>query len=139
LYPLGNDIFCDEIFHQRTQPRKIHDWSGEAPRTPSAIDNGTPFTRDPYLAVVETGPDLRYDYPPMLEALVQLGFLREYDMGVFSSVPDPQLRRKAISLGALAMQGLHHGLEDVFLQLLNYKESCFSGQGQKNTTSIGTR
>jgi hypothetical protein len=24
LYPLGNDIFCDEIFHQTTQPRKAH-------------------------------------------------------------------------------------------------------------------
>jgi hypothetical protein len=73
LYPLGNDIFCDEIFHQTTQPRKTHNRHGEEPQTPIAISSGTQFTRDPYLAVVETSPDLRYNYSPMLEALVQLG------------------------------------------------------------------
>jgi hypothetical protein len=83
LYPLGNDIFCAEIFHQTTQPRKTHNRHGEELQTPIAITNGTQLTRDPYLAVVETSPNLRYDYPPMLEALVQLGFLREYDKGVF--------------------------------------------------------
>jgi hypothetical protein len=81
LYPLGNDIFCDEVFHQTTQPHKTHNGHGEEPQTPIAISRGTQFTRDPYLAVVKTSPDLRYDYPPMLEALVQLGFLREYKGG----------------------------------------------------------
>jgi hypothetical protein len=93
LYPLGNDIFCDETFHQTTQPRKRDNKHGKEPQTPSAIDKETHFTRDPYLAVVETGPDLRYDYPPMLEALVQLGFLREYDMGVFGSTLAPKMKQ----------------------------------------------
>jgi hypothetical protein len=118
LYPLGNDIFCDEVFHQTTQPLKTHNRHGEEPQTPIAISSGTQFTRDPYLTVVETSPDLRYDYPPMLEALVQLGFLREYDKRVFRCIHDPKSRRKAFSVGVLAVQGLHCGLEDVFLKLL---------------------
>src|SRR6476646_8237528 len=72
-----------------------------------ASETVTQITRDPYLAMVENGPDLRYDYPPLLEALVQLGFLREHDKGVFTCIRDPHLQRKAFSLGALAMQGLH--------------------------------
>jgi hypothetical protein len=32
LYPLGNDIFCDEVFHQTTQPRKTHNRHGEEPQ-----------------------------------------------------------------------------------------------------------
>jgi hypothetical protein len=98
LYPLGNDIFCDEVFHQTTQPRKTHNRHGKEPQTPIAISSGTQFTRDPYLAVVETSSDLKYDYPPMLEALVQLGFLREYDKGVFGCIHDHKSRRKAFSL-----------------------------------------
>jgi hypothetical protein len=129
LYPLENDIFCDEVFHQTTQPRKTHNRHGEEPRTPIAISSGTQFTRDAYLAVVETSPDLRYDYPPMLEALVQLGFLREYDKGVFGCIHDPKLRRKAFSLGVLAMQGLHRGLEDVFLKLLILQGDLFQCSG----------
>jgi hypothetical protein len=65
LYPLENDIFCDEVIHQTTQPCKKLNRHGEEPQTPIAISNGTQFTRDHYLAVVETSPDLRYDYPPM--------------------------------------------------------------------------
>jgi hypothetical protein len=61
---------------------------------------------------------LRYDYPPMLEALVHLGFLSEYDKEIFKCVRDPQLRKKAFSLGALATQALHRGLEDIFFKML---------------------
>jgi hypothetical protein len=130
LYPLGNDIFCDEVFHQTTQPRKTHNRHGEEPQTPIAISSGTQFTRDPYLAV-ETSPDLRYEYPPMLEALVQLGFLREYDKGVFGCIHNPKLRRKAFSLEVLAAQGLPRGLEDVLLKLLILQEELFQCSGTK--------
>jgi hypothetical protein len=74
---------------------------------------------------VETGPDLRYDYPPMLEALVQLGFLSEYDKGIFKCVCDPQLRKKAFSLGAPATQALHRGLEDIFFKMLVLQGELF--------------
>jgi hypothetical protein len=96
FHPLGNDIFCDEVFHQTTQPRKTHNRHVEETQTPIAISSGTQFTIDPYLAVVETSPHLLYDYPPMLEALVQLGFLREYDKGVFGCIHDPKLQRKEV-------------------------------------------
>jgi hypothetical protein len=96
LYPLGNDMFCDEVFYQTTQPRKTHNRHGEEPQTPIAISSGTQSTRDPYLAVVETSPDLEYDYPPMLEALVQLGFLREYNKGVFGCIHDTTSRQKGL-------------------------------------------
>jgi hypothetical protein len=55
-------------------------------------------TKDAYLAIVGIGPESRYDYPPMLEALVRLGFLFEYDKGVFICVRDPRLQRKASAL-----------------------------------------
>jgi hypothetical protein len=129
LYPLRNNIFCDEVFQQTTQPRKTHNRHGEEPQTRIAISSGTQFTRDPYLAVVETSSDLRYDYPPMLEALVQLGFLREYNKGVFGCIHDPISRRKAFSLEVLAVQGLHHGLEDVFLKLLILQGELFQCSG----------
>jgi hypothetical protein len=66
------------------------------------------------LAIVETGLETRYDYPAMLEALMELGFLEEYDKGVFKCVRDPKLQRKAWSLGALATQALKNGLEEIF-------------------------
>jgi hypothetical protein len=84
LFALGNDIFCDNTFQQNRQKRATSNKNGEGPQTPPAVDRRTQVTRDAYLAVVEAGPDLRYDYPPMLEALVQLGFLSEYDKGVLS-------------------------------------------------------
>jgi predicted aspartyl protease len=65
----------------------------------------------------------------MLEALVQLGFLHEYGKGVFGCIHDPKLRRKAFSLGVLAVQGLHHGLEDVFLKLLILQGELFQCSG----------
>jgi hypothetical protein len=65
----------------------------------------------------------------MLEALVQLGFLREYDKGVFGCIHDPKSRRKAFSFGVLAMQGLHRGLEDVFLKLLILQGELFQCSG----------
>jgi hypothetical protein len=99
LFALENDIFCDDTFQQNLQTQARNNKNGEGPQTPPAIDRRTQITRDAYLAVVETGPDLRYDYPPMLEALVQLGFLSEYDKGIFKCVRDPQLRKKAFSLG----------------------------------------
>jgi hypothetical protein len=98
LFALGNDIFCDETFQQNTQTRATSNRNGEGPQTPPALDRRTQITRDAYLAVVETGPDLRYDYPFILEASVQLGLLSEYDKGVFKCVRDPQLQKKAFSL-----------------------------------------
>jgi predicted aspartyl protease len=77
------------------------------------------------LAIVETGPETRYDYPPMLEALTELGFLEEYDKGVFKCVHDPKLQRKARSLGALATQALKNGLEETFLNLLKQQGELF--------------
>jgi predicted aspartyl protease len=65
----------------------------------------------------------------MLEALIQLGFLREYDKGVFGCIHDPKSRRKAFSLEVLAMQGLHRGLEDVFLKLLILQGELFRCSG----------
>jgi hypothetical protein len=91
---------------------------GEKPEESVAIDNGEQFVRDAFLAIVETGPETRYDYPPMLEALTELGFLEEYDKGVFKCVRDPKLQRKAWSLEALATQALKNGLEETFLNLL---------------------
>jgi predicted aspartyl protease len=125
LFALENDIFCDDKFQQNLQIQATSNKNGEGPQTPPAVDRRTQITRDAYLAVVETGPDLRYDYPPMLEALVQLGFLFEYDKGIFKCVGDPQLRKKAFSLGALATQTLHRGLEDIFFKMLVLQGALF--------------
>jgi hypothetical protein len=73
LFALENEIFCDKTFQQTTQTREASDVNGEEPKSPPlAIDNGSTFTRDACLAIVEAGPESNYDYPPMLEALVQL-------------------------------------------------------------------
>jgi hypothetical protein len=126
LFALGNGIFYDKTFHQTTQTREASNKTGEEPRTPPlAIDNGSTITRDAYLAIVETGPESKYDYPPMLEALIQLGFLFEYDKGVFLCVRDPKLQKKAFSLEALATQALHRGLENTFLNILKQQRELF--------------
>jgi hypothetical protein len=125
LCALGNDIFCDDTFQQNLQTRVTSNKNGEGPQTPPAIDKRTQTTRDAYLAVVGTGPDLRYDYPPMLEALVQMGFLSEYDKAIFKCVRDPQLRKKAFNLGALATHALHRGLEDIFFKILVLQGELF--------------
>jgi predicted aspartyl protease len=126
FFALGNDIFCDKTFQQTTQTREASDVNGEEPKTPPlAIDNGSTFTRDACLAIVEAGPESNYDYPPMLEALVQLGFVFEYDKGIFRCVRDPQLQKKAFSLGALATQALSRGLEDTFLTILMQQKELF--------------
>jgi predicted aspartyl protease len=126
LFALGNDIFCDNTFQQTTQTREASDVNGKEPKTPPlAIDNGSTFTRDACLAIVETGPESNYDYPPMLEALVQLGFLFEYDKGIFRCVRNPQLQKKAFSLGALATQAISRGLEDTFLTILMQQKELF--------------
>jgi hypothetical protein len=57
--------------------------------------------------------------------LRQLGFLSEYDKGIFKCVCDPQLRKKAFSLGALATQALHRGLEDIFFKMLVLQGELF--------------
>jgi hypothetical protein len=125
LFALGNDIFCDDTFQQNLQTRGTSNKNGEGPQPPTAIDRRTQITRDAYLVVVETGPNLNYDYPPMLKALVQLGFLSEYDKGIFKCVRDPQLQKKAFSLGALATQALHRGLEDIFFKMLVLQGELF--------------
>jgi hypothetical protein len=125
LFALGNDIFCDDTFQQNMQTQATSNKNGEGPQTPSAVDRRTQIIRDANLAVVETGPDLRNDYPPMLEALVQLGFLSEYDKGILKCVRDPQLQKKAFSLGALATQALHRGLEDIFFKILVLQGELF--------------
>jgi hypothetical protein len=113
---LENDIFCDETFHQKElAPSKAQ---GEKPEELVAVDSGEQFVRDAYLAIVETGPETRYDYPPMLEALTELSFLEGYDKGVFKCVRDLKLQRKAWSLGELVAQALKNGLEETFLNLL---------------------
>jgi hypothetical protein len=80
---------------------------------------------------METSPDLRYDYPPMLEALVPLDFLREYNKGVFGCIHDPKSQRKAFSLGVVALQALHRGLKDVLLKLLILQGEIFQCSGTK--------
>jgi hypothetical protein len=67
LFALEKDIFCDDIFQQNLQTRATSNKNDEGPQTLPAVDRRTQITRDADLAVVETGPDLRYDYPPMLE------------------------------------------------------------------------
>jgi hypothetical protein len=112
LIAMGNDIFCDKIFHPKQLTSSKAQGETTKPERKVAIDNGERFVCDAYLAIVETGPESKYDYPPMLEALTELGFLEEYDKGVFKCVRDPKLQRKAWSLGALAEQALKHGLEE---------------------------
>jgi hypothetical protein len=77
------------------------------------------------MAIVETGPEQKYTYPPMLEALTELGFLEEYDKGVFKCVRDPKLQRRAWCIGAPAEQALKHGLEETFLNLLKQQGELF--------------
>jgi hypothetical protein len=118
LIAMGNDIFCDEIFHQKQLTSSKAQGETTKPKKKVAIDNGEQFVRNAYLAIVETGPESRYNYPPMLEALTEIGFREEYNKGVFKCVRDPKLQRRAWSLGALAEQALKHGLEETFLNLL---------------------
>jgi hypothetical protein len=61
----------------------------------------------------------------MLEALMELGFLEEYDKGVFKCVRDPKLQRRAWCIGGLAEQALKHGLEETFLNLLKQQGELF--------------
>jgi hypothetical protein len=126
LFALGNDIFCDKTFQQTTQTRQASGVNGEEPKTPPfAVDNGSTIIRDACFAIVEAGSESNYDYPPMLEALVQLGFLFEYDKGIFRCVRDPQLQKKVFSLGALAAQAISRGLEDTFLTILIQQKELF--------------
>jgi hypothetical protein len=71
LIAVGNDIFCDETFHQKGPASSKAQGEKEKP---TAIDNGEEFVRDAYMAIVETGPEQKYTYPPMLEPLTELGF-----------------------------------------------------------------
>jgi hypothetical protein len=48
-----------------------------------------------------------------------------YDKGVFKCVRDPQLQKKAFSLGALATQALHRGLKDIFFKKLVLQGELF--------------
>jgi hypothetical protein len=121
LIALENDIFSDERFHQKgLESSKAQ---GEKKKL-TAIDNGEEFVRDAYLAIVETGPEQKYTYPPILQALTELGFLEKYDKGVFKFVRDPKLQRRAWCIGALAEQALKHGLE-TFLNLLKQQGELF--------------
>jgi hypothetical protein len=70
---MENDIFCDEIFHQKQLTSSKAQGETTKPERKVAIDNGEQFVRDAYVAIVETGPESKYDYPPMLEALTELG------------------------------------------------------------------
>jgi hypothetical protein len=126
LFALKNDIFCNKTFQQTTQTQEASNVTGEEPKPPPlAIDNGSTIIRDACLTIVEAGPESNYDYPPMLEALVQLGFLFEYDKGIFRCVRDPQLQKKAFSLGALATQAVSRGLENTFLTILMQQKELF--------------
>jgi hypothetical protein len=118
LIAMENDIFCDEIFHQKQLTSSKAQGETTTPKKEVAIANGEQFVRDAYLTIVETGSESKYDYPPMLEALTKIGFLEEYNKGVFKCVRDPKLQRRAWSLGALAEQALKHDLEETFLNLL---------------------
>jgi hypothetical protein len=105
---MGNDIFTDEKFYQKQLTSSKAQGETTKPKKKVAIDNGEQFVCDAYLAIVETGPESKYDYPPMLEALTEIGFLEKYDRGVFKCVRDPKLQG---GLGALvAEQSLKHGL-----------------------------
>jgi hypothetical protein len=79
LIAMGNDIFCNEKFHQNQLTSSKAQGETTKPKKEVAIDNGEQFVRDAYFAIVETGPESRYDSPPMLEALTKIGFLEEYD------------------------------------------------------------
>jgi hypothetical protein len=46
-------------------------------------------------------------------------------MGIFICVRDPQLQKKAFSLGALATQAISRGLEDTFLTILMQHKELF--------------
>jgi hypothetical protein len=122
---MENDNFYEEILHQKQLTSSKAQSETTKPKKEVAIDNGEQFVRNAYSAIVETGPELRYDYPPMLEALTEIGFLEEYDKGVFKCVRDPRLKRRAWSLGALAEQALKHGLEETFLNLLQQQRELF--------------
>jgi hypothetical protein len=52
LIALGNDIFCEETFHQNELASSKA--QGEKPDESVAIDNSEQFVRDAYLAIVET-------------------------------------------------------------------------------------
>jgi hypothetical protein len=92
LIAMGNDIFIDEIFHQKQLTSSKAQGETTKPEKEVAIDNGEQFVRDAYLSFVE---ESKYDYPPMLEALTEIGFLEEYDKGVLKCVRDPKLQRRA--------------------------------------------
>jgi hypothetical protein len=61
----------------------------------------------------------------MLEALTELGFLKEYNKGVFKCVRDPKLQRRAWCIGALVEQALKCGLKKTFLNLLKQQGELF--------------
>jgi hypothetical protein len=121
IVALGNDIVRNHTFHQTTQPHTASNKNGEKPEIPPAIDSvqNTYYLRSniwPWW----TGPDLRYDYPPMLETLVQLGFLHKYDKGVFMCIREPQLQRKASSLGSTSSYARFAlRLGECFLQIID--------------------
>jgi hypothetical protein len=94
LIAMGNYIFCDEIFHQKQLTSSKAQGETTKPERKVALDNGEQFVRNAYSAIVETGPESKYDYPPMLEALTEIG-LEEYDKAIFRCVRDPKLQRRA--------------------------------------------
>jgi hypothetical protein len=57
LIAMGNDIFCEEMFHQKQLTSSKARGETTKPKKEVAIDNGEQFVRDAYLAIVETGPE----------------------------------------------------------------------------------
>jgi hypothetical protein len=122
---MENDFACDKCVHQKQLTSSKAQGETTKPKKEVAIDNGEQFVRDAYLAIVEIGPESRYDYPPMLKALTEICFSEEYDKGVFKCVREPKLQRRVWSLGALAEQALKHGLEKTLLNLLQRQTELF--------------
>jgi hypothetical protein len=108
LIAMGNDIFCDEIFHQKQLTSSKAQGETTKPERKVAIDTREQFVRDAYLAIVEleTIPESKYNYPPMLEALTEIGFLEEYNKGVFRCVRDPKLQRKGLEPWSTSRAGV---------------------------------
>ena len=78
-----------------------------------------------YLAVVETGPDLRYDYPPMLEALVQLVSCVSTTRGFSGVSMILNCEGRLLALEHWRCKALHRGLEDIFLKMLMLQGELF--------------
>ena len=131
LFAASNELFYDAVLEKKMDENREPAGEESAKPTAPTISEVT-NDRDGFLALVETGPDSKYEYPSQITALLQLGFLVEFAKGIFLRVCDPLERARDPSLGLLAFQIMLVGLEAAVFDMLVEQGMMFDCSGQSS-------